>query len=102
MNRTVLTVILLLTSSIYTVNRQEQSKQFDDATKLKIEKLRQLEVQLEFIESLPPSASKFSETQIITILKAVEAGKTFVANTKSAIAIVNRIDEMLDRDTHFG
>lgn len=53
MKLTALALILLLTSSIHVVNSQEKSKQLDDATKLKIQKLRELEAQLEFI---PPSA----------------------------------------------
>ena len=51
MKLTTLAFILLLTCSVYTVNGQEQPKQLDDATKLKIQKLRELEAQL---DSLSP------------------------------------------------
>lgn len=53
MKLTALAFILLLTSSIYTVNGQDQPKQLDEATKLKIQKLRELEAKL---DSLPASA----------------------------------------------
>ena len=62
-----LAFILLLSSNIYTVNGQEQPKQLDEATQLKIQKLRQLEAQL---DSLPASAvvkTKGDDDSSITI-----------------------------------
>lgn len=67
MKLTTLAVILLLTSSVYTVNGQEKAKQLDDATMLKIQKLRELEAQL---DSLPASAevkTKGDDSSTITI-----------------------------------
>lgn len=67
MQFTILALILLLTSSVYTANGQEKTKQLDDATKLKIQKLRELEAQL---DSLPASAevkTKGDDSSTITI-----------------------------------
>lgn len=47
MKLTALAFILLLSSNIYMVNGQAPSKQLDEATKLKMEKLRMLEGQLD-------------------------------------------------------
>ena len=58
MKLTTVAFIILLSLNIYTVHAQEPSKQLDEATKLKIEKLRDLEKELQRLESESQSSER--------------------------------------------
>lgn len=102
MKLSALAIILLLISSVYTTtNGQEQAKQLDDATKLKIQKLRDLENQL---NSLPASAKVKStgddDSSTITIewketssgvSESIEGNKS-KTQTKRLIINLNELD----------